>query len=46
MTKQQAESKLSQTILGDMESMCSSDELQSLIARRALVLETVEDVDA
>ncbi|MBP7760376.1 MAG: hypothetical protein WBB39_02055 [Candidatus Saccharimonadales bacterium] len=45
MTKQQAETKLSQTILETWNRVRSSDELQSLIARRALVLETVEDID-
>lgn len=46
MTKQQAESKLSQAVLETWNRVRSSNELQSLIARRVLALETVEDIDA
>jgi hypothetical protein len=42
MTKQQAESKLSQVVLETWSRVRSSTELQSLISRRELALAEVE----
>lgn len=46
MTKTQAETKLSRTVLETWKRLRSSSELQSFIARREFALAEVETIDA